>query len=94
MLFVFSRGLVSVAFHSSGRELMVEALTSCCAKTVVKLTKWLVLSSLKSQHTFVFGFLGADLVSKSHDELNFFCDLTKANYLADNFNHKQKTRQP
>ena len=86
---------MSVAFQSFDRELTVERLTACCASTIVKLIKLLVLSSLRAQHAFVLGWFGADEFSKSHGELTpFLCDLTKANYLADNCNRRLKIRQP
>ena len=45
-------------------------------------------------HSCLVGF-GADEFSKSHGELTpFLCDLTKANYLADNWNRRLKMRQP
>lgn len=77
---------MSVAFQLLDRELMVERLTACCASTTVKLIKLLVLSSLRAQNAFVLGWFGADEFTKSHGELtSFLCDLTKANYLAENY---------
>ena len=66
MLLVFLRGLVSVAFHWSDRELMLETLTACCSTNTAKLIKWLVVSSsLWAQQAFVLVFL-VRLKSPSH----------------------------
>ncbi len=86
---------MSVAFQSFDRELMADTLTALCPSTTVKLIKWVVLSSLRAKHAFVLGWFGAFENSRAHGKpTSFLCDLTKANYLADNYNCKQKTRQP